>query len=102
MRNGYRKATPADYAFIVRMLIAGDQRVLVRSLVRSDKAPYPLISICQGPFRVTSDGIEGLSIDGRPHTLRIADTDLCKVELRPEGGEWFKPEMGGVILILPQ
>jgi hypothetical protein len=101
MKNDHRTATPADYAFIVRMLIDGDQGILVRSLFRSDKAPYPLLSICQGPFQVTSDGIEGLSLDGKPHTLRIANTDLCNVELRPEGGEWFTPEMGGAILILP-
>ena len=102
MKDNYITATSADYAFIARMLIDGDQGILVRSLFRSDQEPYPLLSICQGPFKVTSDGIEGLSLDGKPHTLRIADTDLCNVELRPEGGEWFSPELGGVVLILPQ
>ncbi len=102
MKGTHRKATCADYARIVRLLTDGDRGVLVRSLVRCDQDPYPLLDISRGPFILTEHDIRGFSMDGKPHALRITDTELCNVELRRSSNDWFAPEMGGVILLIPQ
>lgn len=101
MPDNYRTATSADYAYILRLLIDGDEQgVLVRSLFRSDVAPYPLHSISQAPYRLSQDGIEGLSLDGEPHTIRITDTPLHNVEMRRGQEDWIAPEMGSIVLLI--
>jgi hypothetical protein len=101
MHDGYRTATPADYAYITRLLTDGhEQGVLVRSLFRSDKVPYPLLDISQGPFQVTEEGVEGFSLEGQLFTLRITSTPLHNVELRRGEDEWIAPEMGSIILLI--
>jgi hypothetical protein len=99
--DGYRTATHLDYACIVRLLTDGDtEGVLVRSLLRSDIEPYPLLEISKGPFGVTSEGITGYSPKGVPCTIRIADNSLQNVELKFVGNQWIAPEMGSVILLI--
>lgn len=103
MQNSYRTATSADYAFILRLLRDGDEQgVLVRSLLRSDVAPYSLLSISKPPYRLSPEGIEGLSSDREPYTIRITDTSVHNVEMRRGQGDWIAPEMGSVILLIPQ
>lgn len=103
MRNSYRTATSADYAYILRLLIDGDEQgVLVRSLFRSDTAPYPLLEISRGPYSLSPDGISGFSVEGESHTIRITDTNLHNVEMRRGQEDWIAPEMGSVILLIPQ
>jgi hypothetical protein len=99
--SDYRQATPLDYAYIVRLLIDGDEMgVLVRSLLRSDQPPYPLLDISRGPFRVTADGIEGYSLEGQLCCLKIMDNAMGNVALRRGDSDWLELEMGSVILLI--
>lgn len=103
MLNGYRTATSADYAYVLRLLTDGDEQgVLVRSLYRCDVAPYPLLDISRGPYSLSVDGISGFSVEGEPYTIRITETDLHSVEMRRGDGEWMAPELGSVILLVPE
>ncbi len=98
-----RTATSADYARILQLLMEGvEEGVLVRSLFRESESPYPLQSISRGPYQLLQDGIEGFSLDGEPHTIRITESDLHNVEMRRGQGEWMAPEMGGIILLIAQ
>ena len=101
MKDEYRTATSADYAYIVRLLTNGDQEVLVRS-VNTVKEPYPLANITKGPFGTTTEGITGYSLEGEPCTLRITNTKLGYVEIRRGNGSWYAPEMDGIILRVPK
>lgn len=101
--DGYRQATSFDYAYIVRLLIDGDEKgVMVRSLFRSDMDPYPLLDISRGPFNVSEDGVEGFTKDGEFCVIRITDTLLHNVELKRGNNDWMAPEMGSVILLVPK
>ncbi len=87
----------------MRLLVDGDQKgVLVRSLLRSDEEPYPLLDISKGPYLVTAEGVEGFSKEGEWHTFRISETPLRNIELRRGEGEWVAPEMSGVIILIPE
>jgi hypothetical protein len=101
VQDNHRTATKADYAFILWLLTDGDERVLVRSLLRSDTAPYPLLDISKGPYRLSEEGISGFSVEGEPYTIRITDSNLHNVEMRRGDGDWIAPEMGSVILLIP-
>jgi hypothetical protein len=99
--KGYRTATHLDYAYILRLLIDGDKYdVLVRSLLRSDEGPYPLLQISNGPYTLTADGLNGFSSDGEKCTVRISDNSLHNVELKRGDAEWVTPEMSSVILLI--
>lgn len=99
----HRTATSADYARILKLLMDGEEQgVLVRSLFRSDTAPYPLLSISRGPYAISEEGIEGFSLDGEPYAIRITDAPLHNVEMRRGQGDWMAPEMGGIILLITQ
>lgn len=101
--KGYRTATSLDLAYILRMLTDGDsQGVLVRSLLRSDLAPYPLLEISRPPYRLSQAGIEGFSLEGERCMFRITDTPLHYVELQRGGQNWIAPEMSSVILLVPE
>lgn len=100
--KGYQTATDLNYAFILRMLINGDEQgVLVRSLLRSDTEPYPLLEISKGPYGLTSDGLHGYSLEGEKVTIRISDNSIHNIEMKRGDGEWTAPEMSSVILLLP-
>lgn len=101
MHDNHRTATKADHAYILRLLTDGDEGVLVRSLFRCDTAPYPLLSISRGPYRLSQEGISGFSVEGELHTIRITDSNLHNVEMRRGDGDWIAPEMGSVILLIP-
>jgi hypothetical protein len=99
--KGYKKVSGADLPRVAQFLIAGDRdAVLVRSLYRADIAPYPLLDISRGPYVYASGVLMGFSKSGVPTSVRISDSDLQHVELCEGSGEWFAPEMGGVILLL--
>lgn len=101
--KGYRTATHLDYAYVLRLLIDGDEQgVLVRSLFRSDKDPYPLLEISKGPYTLTADGLNGFSPEGEKCVVRISDNSLHNVELKRGGAEWMAPEMSSVILLIPE
>lgn len=103
VQDKHRTATSADYARILQLLMDGDEQgVLVRSLFRSDTAPYPLLDISKGPYRLSEEGISGFSVEGEPHTIRITDALLHNVEMRRGHGEWIAPEMGSIILLIAQ
>lgn len=103
MQDNHRTATRADYSYILRLLTDGDEQgVLVRSLFRSDTAPYPLLDISKGPYQLSQEGISGFSVDGESHTIRITDSNLHNVEMRRGEGDWIAPEMGSVILLIPK
>ncbi len=101
--KGYRTATYLDYAYVLRLLIDGDEQgVLVRSLFRSDKTPYPLLEISKGPYKLTADGLNGFSPEGEKCIVRISDNSLHNVELKRGDAEWMAPEMSSVILLIPE
>lgn len=101
--KGYRTATHLDYAYVLRLLIDGDEQgVLVRSLFRSDKNPYQLLEISKGPYTLTADGLNGFSPEGEKCIVRISDNSLHNVELKRGDAEWMAPEMSSVILLIPE
>jgi len=102
MNDNYRTATKADHAYIVRLLADGNRGVLVRSMFRSDQDPYPLLDITKGPFGITAEGITGFSLDGEVRTLRITETSLGHVEMRQGDGDWYAPELSGIVLLVPK
>ena len=101
--KGYRTATYLDYAYILRLLIdADEQGVLVRSLLRSDVEPYPLLEISNGDYSVPVDGLNGFSLEGEKCTIRIVDNPLHNVEIKRGNCDWTAPEMSSVILLVPE
>lgn len=63
---------------------------------------YPLLEISKGPFRLSSEGLSGFSLEGEPCTIRITDATIHFVEMRRGEGSWIAPEMGSVILLVPE
>jgi hypothetical protein len=101
--KGYRTATHLDYEYILRLLISGDEKgVLVRSLFRSDKEPYPLLQISKGPYLLTLEGLISFSPEGEKCIIRIADNSLHNVEIKRGDIEWMAPEMSSIILLIPE
>ena len=103
MKGNYRTATAADYRYILLLLNEGEERgVLVRSLGHPEQQPYSLLSISKGPFGLSRDGITGFSNTGEPCCIRITETPLRNIELQRGSSDWFPPEQGGIILLVPQ
>lgn len=100
--SNLRTATPKDIHAICASLSAGEKSVLVRSLLRPDQFPYPLADICTGPFYVDKEGLWGNSLKGIVQTLRVQEEPPHYVLLRDEGKDWYGPEMGSVILLVPK
>ena len=101
--KGYRTATHLDYAYILRLLIDGDEDgVLVCSLFRCNTEPYPLQEMSKGDYSVTEEGLNGFSHDGESCTIRITDSPVHNVELKRGNGEWIAPELSSIILLIPE
>ena len=99
--DGYRVATSADYALIVTALNAGnEQTILVRSLLRWPHPAYPLLEITRGPFFCYHDRLSGFDQKGAAYELFIDDDLNHHVEIRASGGDWQKPEMGSVQILI--
>lgn len=99
--KGYRTATHLDYAYILRLLIDGNN-VFVHSLFRNDEESYLLSEISKGEYSVTADGLNGFSLEGEKCVIRITDNPIHNVEMRRGDSEWIAPEMSSVILLVPE
>lgn len=101
-----RMATQNDLSFILTTLRSNKKIVLVRSLMQPLKEPYPLMDICKGPMYVSEEGLHVISLKGMATTFRIVEvkntsTALHTVELREGQGAWYAPELGPVVLLVP-
>ncbi len=99
----HRRATSADYPLILKLLNENvKEGVLVGYSIQSNKSPYPLLNISEGPFRISEDGIEVFSLKPRiRYTVRIRTDVLGSLEMRRGDEKWESPEVGPLFLLVP-
>ncbi len=88
---------------ILNLLNSGSKTVKVRSMLRSDHPPYPLLDIAKGPFSLKKEDQKNIltgfdSNTNQEVSLRINDSGY--VELKKGLENWYGPEMDGVILLI--